>query len=823
MQNPRVRSEAPQLASSQRSEVLVVGKGGTTIKSRALLDSGSDSNIVTEKLASKLNLKLHQVDLPISGLNDIQTRVKYIVSTNIVSRVNSFSSSILDSLVVPKVTSNLPITEVDYRSWLLPANVKLADPSFHNPGGIGNEIFFDLIKQGRLKLGKNEATLTETELGWVVGGSVQIRKSKECLRVCQLNHQDEFEMASKRLDKLLISLAKDPAKREQYFGFMAEYLSLGHMEEITEDTRYGYYIPHHAVFKATSSTTKVRVVFDASASTTSEVSLNDTVCVGPTVQSDLQTIILRFCAHPVVLTADVPKMYRQVWLSKNDRKFQKIVWVDKNGVRKVYELKTVTYGVVSSPHHATKALIQLATDEGKDFPLAEQVIRYDSYIDDFLTGGKSAEEVLKIYRELTSLLQRGGFGVHKFCSNNPEVLKAIPEELQEKFVSFEDTGINNTIRTLGLIWNPLEDYFAFFIQPISEHTSSTKRMVLSDIGRLFDPLGFLGPVITAAKLVMQNIWRLGLNWDEELPEELLQEWTTFRQQLPVVNEMHKQRCVIPENAVRIELHGFSDASMRAYGAVMYTRCVTADGTISVNLVASKSRVAPLKPMTIPRLELCGAKLLADLTTKVVASMRIHFDDVKLWCDSSIVLCWLKKSPSALNQFVSNRVATIVELTQGYQWNYIRSESNPADVISRACLGVVLRFIDYVVHKKRDVTSISANEVTSAERAMFLVLQKEVFGDLLKGLKAESSKRHGLSNLAPFIGLDGLIRVGGRLKYSAIPYDGKHQVLLPAKHHVTEALIRKLHEENQHVGQGGLLSIVRERYWPLRVSSGVEDV
>ncbi|XP_065072518.1 uncharacterized protein LOC135696909 [Ochlerotatus camptorhynchus] len=158
------------------AEVLVVGKGGTTIKSRALLDSGSDSNIVTEKLASKLNLKLHQVDLPISGLNDIQTRVKYIVSTNIVSLVNSFSSSILDFLVVPKVTSNLPVTEVDYRSWLLPANVKLADPSFHTPGEIdliiGNEIFFDLIQQGRLKLGKNEATLTETELGWVVGGSV---------------------------------------------------------------------------------------------------------------------------------------------------------------------------------------------------------------------------------------------------------------------------------------------------------------------------------------------------------------------------------------------------------------------------------------------------------------------------------------------------------------------------------------------------------------------------------------------------------------------------------------------------------------------------
>ncbi|XP_062553481.1 uncharacterized protein LOC134218477 [Armigeres subalbatus] len=347
-------------------------------------------------------------------------------------------------------------------------------------------------------------------------------------------------------------------------------------------------------------------------------------------------------------------------------------------------------------------------------------------------------------------------------------------------------------------------------------------MVLSDIGRLFDPLGFLGPILTAAKLVMQDIWRLGMDWDEDLPEELLQKWSTLRKQLPVVNEMQKYRCLIPKNAVRVELHGFSDASMRAYGAVLYTRCITADGLISVNLVASKSRVAPLKSMTIPRLELCAAKLLADLTTKAIASMQIQFDNVTLWCDSSIVLCWLKKSPSALNQFVSNRVASIVELTRCYHWNYIRSESNPADVISRGALPIdllsnelwwkelkaatvfalimegtcirldrlsdyrklqrawvyVLRFIDYITHKRLVVTSINASEVANAERAIFLVMQKEVFGDLLKELNAKSNKRHCFSNLAPFMGQDGLIRVGGRLKYSAIPYDGSTKYYYP---------------------------------------------
>ena len=357
---------------------------------------------------------------------------------------------------------------------------------------------------------------------------------------------------------------------------------------------------------------------------------------------------------------------------------------------RVYEHQTVTYGIASSPHYATRALMQLAEDDGKKFPLAARMIQQDSYIDDFLTGGKSVKEVKHIYNELVALLALGGFGVHKFCTNSPEVLNVIPVDLQEKQVSFEDSGINNTIKTLGLIWNPLEDYFVFHVQPIDMRSiSSTKRKVLSDISRLFDPLGFVEPIVTSAKLLMQDIWRLGMDWDDQLPEELLQKWIIIRQQLPAINQIHKRRCVAPDPAAKVELHGFSDASMRAYGAVVYIRSVSIDGSITVNLVASKSRVAPLKPVTIPRLELCGTKLLAELVEKVVSSMQIEFDELKLWCDSQIVLCWLKKSPLALNQFVANRVAAVVQLTQNYQWQYIRSEENPADIISRGELPEIL--------------------------------------------------------------------------------------------------------------------------------------
>ncbi|XP_053685603.1 uncharacterized protein LOC128735132 [Sabethes cyaneus] len=564
--------------------VLVVGKGGTTIKSRALLDSGSDSHIVTERLAKQLNLKLEKIDLPISGLNDIQTKVKYSLSTEIQSRVNAFATCTLDFLVVPKVTTSLPIVEIDVHTLSLPSNIVLADPAFHTPGEIdlilGNEIFFDLIKSGRIKIEHSAVTLAETELGWVVGGAIHNGDSWLLRRVCQFNHMedelnhtmlkfweietipmqeslteteaaveehfikthtrdkqgryqvrlpfnelkdqlgDSYELAKKRFEKLKLVLNRNPDKRLQYTEFMSEYQSLGHMKEATITDKKGYFIPHHAVYKASSSTTKTRVVFDASAKTTSGISLNDALSVGPTVQSDLQSIILRFCIHAVVLTADIPKMYRQIQMYEEDCQYQRILWWNKKGSEQVFELQTVTYGVASSPYHATRALMQLARDEGSNYPLAAEVIKNDSYIDDFLTGSRSAESVIAIYQQLSALLAKGGFGVHKFCSNSPNVLKMIPANLHETQVSFNDTGINAQIKTLGLIWNPTEDYFGFNVLKLdSDSISSTKRMVLSDIGKLFDPLGFLGPVVTSAKLIMQEIWRLEL---EALPRPATQ-------------------------------------------------------------------------------------------------------------------------------------------------------------------------------------------------------------------------------------------------------------------------------------------------------------
>ncbi|XP_055603942.1 uncharacterized protein LOC129752177 [Uranotaenia lowii] len=937
--------------------VLVAGAGNRKIKCRALLDCCSEANLITENLAAKLNITPTDLNPPITicGLNGMKTMSCKTVRTNVSSRNRAYSAS-LDFLITPSITE-LPTGKVDINSWNFPRDFELADPSFNVPREvdmiIGAEVFYDVLKKGRMKIGSNLPTLAETVFGWVVSGSAKTTNKRSSQRVCQVNtthddvnrtlmkfwelenccnsstmtaveravekhfeetHRrssdgrfivrmpfndlrsqlgDSFETAKQRFNKLMMSFSRNPAKREQYENFMNEYLALGHMKEVNDSPKECYFLPHHAVFKESSSTTKIRVVFDASAASSTGISLNDTQLVGPTVQSDLVTIILRFCIHQVVLTADIPKMYRQVQIHEDDRRFQRILWLNKKGEMSTFELSTVTYGCSSAPYLATRSLIQLASDESETFPLAAEVIRKDSYIDDFITGGKTIADVIEIYKQLNGILEKGGFGVHKFCSNSEEVLKMIPAELQEKQMDFEGSDINNTIKTLGLIWNPSEDYFVFNVPPLDSSIKPTKRIVLAEIGRLFDPLGFLGPVVTLAKLTMQELWRLKMDWEDELPQEQLEIWKSFRQQLCSVKNIRKQRCVIPVKVKSVELHGYCDASKVAYGACLYVRSVSENEEIEVRLICSKSRVAPLKPMTIPRLELCGALLLAQLTKKVKEALNIKFDSITLWSDSQIVLSWLKKSPLTLNEFVCNRVATIVEFTHDYEWRYVRSQCNPADSLSRGELpeqlleneqwwtgpvalhkmesieeptfeilaieslpeirkvkhtlimapkqqpfdlsrlsnfnrlnrawGYVLRFIANKCTKTRNYEPLTAEELSRASRIICRLVQNQAFGDLKKDLSSGSMKRTNYSSLAPFIDEDGLIRVGGRLKYSDIPYDGKHQILMPEKHPITEMIVRHLHEKHFHVGHSGLLSFVRQSFWPIKAKSVIKKV
>jgi len=200
-----------------------------------------------------------------------------------------------------------------------------------------------------------------------------------------------------------------------------------------------------------SSTTKLRVVFDASAKTSTGVSLNDCLLVGPKVQEDLIDILMRFRMHLISFSADIATMYRQVTLNPHDRDYHRFVWrTDPNEEVQDYRMTKVTFGVASSAYHAQRVLIELAEDEGSKYPLASPIIKRDLYMDDCLSGSRDVETAIKTQQELIDILKQGGFEMRKWSSNNVELLKALPQELCEIRNDLDLDYSNDVIKTLGM-------------------------------------------------------------------------------------------------------------------------------------------------------------------------------------------------------------------------------------------------------------------------------------------------------------------------------------------------------------------------------------
>lgn len=498
---------------------------------------------------------------------------------------------------------------------------------------------------------------------------------------------DSFNSAMKRFLLLEKRLVRQPELYQQYNSFINEYYKLNHMREVTDNSSelQPYYMPHHAVIKPSSTTTKVRVVFAASMKSSSGLSLNNVLMVGPTVQSDLLSIVLRLRLHKIVMIADITKMYRQIKVDESDVHLQRILWrsSSKEDI-KSYELTTVTYGTASAPFLATRCLNQISVENSKEHPTEAKIIERDFYVDDLITGVQDVETGLKIQKNLMDVLEGYGFELRKWCSNNSEILEGVPEEFRETSSTF-NIDEDDTVKTLGLLYQPKSDKFRYIIQEVNQEQRITKRNILSEIAKIFDPLGLVGPVITVAKIFMQMLWQLKLNWDESLPESEHSKWLQFRIQLIKLNQLEVSRWVLPvENAREIQIHGFSDASQLAYGACVYLRVTSENGEHRSNLLCSKGRVCPLKTLSIPRLELCAAVLLAKLVKSVMTSLDIKIDKCFYWTDSSIVLSWFRKDSSYWKTFVANRVAEVQRLSSCENWNHVLTKDNPADLVSRGC-------------------------------------------------------------------------------------------------------------------------------------------
>ncbi|XP_044264765.1 uncharacterized protein LOC123011414 [Tribolium madens] len=421
-----------------------------------------------------------------------------------------------------------------------------------------------------------------------------------------LTFPGSFSIALRRFLSLERRLIQNPSLYTEYVTFMQDYLSSGHMQASTSSSSIGYYIPHHSVIRMDSPTTKLRVVFDASCKSASGISLNDSLLVGPKLQSDLFQILVRFRFHSHVLIADIRQMFRQILILPEHRHFQKILWrfAPTDPIQE-FQLNTVTYGIACSPYSAIRVIKRLAeSDTESAFPQASRILSEDIYVDDIITGCPSIEEGLQIRNELITLLDRGGFQLRKWASNAPELLDGIPPEFCNTHPLNFDQESNSFIKILGLKWDPLSDCFAYQITP-SKH-SCTKRSLLSELARIFDPVGFLAPLTFFAKRMIQYLWTLGLSWDDAPPADVVARWSEFTSQMSCLTELHIPRKVTPNETVSCWLHGFSDASEAGYAAVVYLRTMSFTQQVNVKLLCAKSKVAPFKRISIPRLELCKA-------------------------------------------------------------------------------------------------------------------------------------------------------------------------------------------------------------------------
>lgn len=709
--------------------------------------------------------------------------------------------------------------------------------------------------------------------------------------------------------------SKDRELRHNYVKFMREYIELGHAVEcVSKIAPPFYFIPHFCVLNPQSPTTPLRVVFNCSAKSSSGLSLNDLLYAGPNVQSELIDIMLRFRLFNVCFTADIEKMYRMVRVHDADTKFQRILWRENpHDPIKIFTLQTVTYGMAPSAFLSTRCLNKLAEEINENDPEVASAIKQGFYVDDLLFGSDCAEKAASLFQRIVKVLKGAHFNLRKVNSNSSSFLAT----LNTTHTQYTSTPLasDNTHRILGLTWNTDKDTLCITYSKHSDPNTFnlpciTKRVVLHLIASIYDPLGFVNPFLVKLKLFLQKLWSLQLDWDTPLDSDLTCCWQSLVNEIVLLPSIIFPRKVLPQGHLPSCLVGFCDASHKAYGAALYLVNHDSASVAHSHLLCSKSRLAPLAGSTIPRLELCSALLLVELTKKVIRALRIvcSINQVYLFSDSSIVLHWLVKSNHKLDAFTAHRVSKIVASYPLSCWRHVSSRQNPADLLTRGVspqalqhstlwfvgppwlkqpvsmwakpfvdaevadngkvdalccmftayqtsmpssdvgenqnsfvqvllsryskyhklirvLALCLRFINNIraaIVARIDPASaqmrrrgwLAPLELREATVVIIRLIQLDMYPLEYKALSKEKGlpPKSSLLSLNPYLGPDGLLRVGGRLMNSQVERLNKHPIILPPNHKFTVLFLEMIHLAFLHAGLAMMMGCVRQQYW-----------
>ena len=460
-----------------------------------------------------------------------------------------------------------------------------------------------------------------------------------------------------------------------------------------------HYLPHRPVIREDKLSTKVRMVFDASAKTTGP-SLNDCLHPGPPLTEPLLSVLLRFRTNRIAFIADIKKSFLQILLQPKYRDYVRFLWYEKphelnfenftSAQLCTYRLCRLLFGVTSSPCSLTATINKHLNSYQDIDPAFVTKIMQSLHVHDLSTGADNVTEAYNFFIKAKERLAHASFNLRKFQSTSVELEKKVSDE-------FTRTHLNDPqTKVLGINWNKQSDEIVFDLHTIVTSVKHpTKRKLLSIIASIYDPLGFLNPFVLKLKELFQRTCIANIPWDQTLDDELLSDWNMILEDLMICYEIKLPR--FHGCTKSVELHGFCDASLTGFGCCIYVRFVDENGEVKVSFVTSQSRISPISKPTIPKLELQAAVLLSKCVHNIVEVLSSSYviNWVHLYSDSTITLSWIH-SQKSLVPYVKRRVDTISYLTSSFpfHWHHISGVNNPADILSRGCYFSVLRKCSY---------------------------------------------------------------------------------------------------------------------------------
>ena len=501
-------------------------------------------------------------------------------------------------------------------------------------------------------------------------------------------------IAEKRLMSMTAKLQAS-GKYEEYQKVFDDWLNEGIIEPVNEmlDKKgHCHYLPHRAVFKPESQTTPVRPVFDASCKTGRSPSLNELLEKGPNLLELLPTILLRFRENKIGVIADIRKAFQMIEVNEHDRDYLRFLWWEDPVTQKfkVYRHKRVVFGVNSSPFLLAAVITFHLKNVSQEQELLAEKLLKSLYVDNCATSVDSYEEYELFKNQVTEMLCKAKMHLRNWECTQQTVSSTeygnIVEAEQCVEMNCAQPETQSVTKVLGVIWNKLDDTLSCEIPAPKLSDDITKRVILSHMSMLFDPVGFICPAVLPLKMILQSAWLVKLGWDDRLPEEAVTKFRKWQAEAQCLQKIKVRRDITMGQGMRgrqIELHTFCDASQDAYAAVIYLRVIDECGRVSVQLVMAKSRLAPQKRPTIPRMELLACVVGARLTNFVKDALNLNGIVSFLWSDSTTALAWIKGN-NEWGTFIGNRVKEICTLTKPEDWRHVPGVNNPADLPSRGC-------------------------------------------------------------------------------------------------------------------------------------------